>query len=55
MQRTLNAPLRNLNLIYPEGPKEPLKGFRQSGDKGKPLHYGRSPVAIGEVGSEPGE
>lgn len=30
--------LRNMDLIYPEGNKEPLKGFTQSSDKIKLLH-----------------
>lgn len=29
--------LRNLDMIYPEGNKEPLKGFMQSSDNSKPL------------------
>lgn len=30
--------LRKPDLIYPEGNKEPMKGFTQGGDKIRPLH-----------------
>lgn len=51
--------LRNLDLIYPEGNKEPMKGFTRSSDTIKPLpmrlSLGRETGGVKAMWSDAGE